>query len=178
MAVGSFFMVAGGRGGVKMLAAIAGWCWKIKKKKHWLKRPETVPQNLIFKFIFLKIFFRTWNFFIFVHTFQWTSSDFFFNFRFFSRKSQSQEKLPKKITHFTIQFHSKNLTHFMNLNSLDIDMICSCNTAKKPIWIYKQFSSKHVSVWWKKKHLHSTVSWRQKLHSWSTLKANVPLFLY
>ena len=45
----------------------------------------------------------------------------FLNFRFFSRKSQSQEKLPKKITHFTIQFHSKNLTHFMNLNSLDIE---------------------------------------------------------
>ena len=29
------------------------------------------------------------------------------NFRFSSRKSQSQQKLSKKITHFTIQFRSK-----------------------------------------------------------------------
>ena len=41
---------------------------------------------------------------------------FFFNFRFSSRKSQSQQKLAKKITHFTIQFCSKNLIYLMNLN--------------------------------------------------------------
>ena len=46
---------------------------------------------------------------------------FFFNFRFSSRRSQSQQRLAKKITHFTIQFCSKNLTHFMDLNSLDIE---------------------------------------------------------
>ena len=40
------------------------------------------------------------------------------NFRFSSRNSRSQQKLEKKITHFTIQFHSK--THFTNLNSLSI----------------------------------------------------------
>ena len=45
----------------------------------------------------------------------------FFNFRLPSRKSQSQQKLAKKITHFTTQFYSKNLTHFANLNSLDIE---------------------------------------------------------
>ena len=38
-----------------------------------------------------------------------------------SRKSQSQQKLVKKITHFSILFRSKNLTHFTNLNSLDIE---------------------------------------------------------
>ena len=37
------------------------------------------------------------------------------NFKFSNRKSQSREKLAKKITRFTIQFHSKNLTHFTNL---------------------------------------------------------------
>ena len=52
----------------------------------------------------------------------------FFNFGFSSRKSQSQQKLAKKITHFTIQFCSKNFTHFANLNSLK--MICSLSTAK------------------------------------------------
>ena len=58
---------------------------------------------------------------MFVHMFQWASSEFFFNFSFSSRKSQSQQKLAKNITHFTIEFRSKNLTHFTNLNSLDIE---------------------------------------------------------
>ena len=40
-----------------------------------------------------------------------------FSFRFSSRKSQSPQKLPKKITHFTIQFDSKNINS--NLNSLN-----------------------------------------------------------
>ena len=43
------------------------------------------------------------------------------NYRFSSRKSQSQQKLVEKITDFTIKFHSKNLLHFTNLNSLDIE---------------------------------------------------------
>ena len=47
-------------------------------------------------------------------------SEFLFKFRFSSRKSQSQEKLAKEITNFTIQFRSKNITHFTNLDSLDI----------------------------------------------------------
>ena len=53
---------------------------------------------------------------------------FFLDFRFSSRKSQSQQKLAKTFTHFTIQFRSKDL---MNLSSLDIENnIFSCNTAK------------------------------------------------
>ena len=43
-------------------------------------------------------------------------SFFFLNFRFSGRKSQSQQKLAEKVTCFTIQFHSKNLTCFTNLN--------------------------------------------------------------
>ena len=42
------------------------------------------------------------------------------NFRFSGTKSQSQQKLAKKITHFPIQFRSINLIHFVNLNSLNI----------------------------------------------------------
>ena len=33
-----------------------------------------------------------------------------------SSQPTSQQKLSKKITHFTIQFRSKNLTHFTNVN--------------------------------------------------------------
>ena len=56
--------------------------------------------------------------FYIVQKFQWTAT-VFFNFRYSSRKSESQQKLANKIIHFTIQFRSESLTHFMNLNSLD-----------------------------------------------------------
>ena len=95
------------------------------KKKRNLHQNINDSKSHIWNY-FLRVLFRAHNFFIFVHTFQWTSSPFFFNFRFFSRKSQSHQKLAKKIAHFTIQFRSKSLTHFMNL----MKIICSRTTAK------------------------------------------------
>ena len=88
---------------------------------------------------------------------------FFFNFRFSSRKSQSQQKLAKKITHFTIQFCSKNLSHFTNLNSLDIENNILSQHSQKPFWLYK-FSANMflVSVWCQKKYLYCTLSCRQR----------------
>ena len=68
-----------------------------------------------FEFFFWNIILDIQRFHI-VYTFQGVLSEFFFNFKFSSRKSQNQQKLAKKITHFTIQFHSKNLIYFMNLN--------------------------------------------------------------
>ena len=85
----------------------------------------------------------------------------FLNFRFSSRKYQSPQKLAKMFTYFTIQFHSKNLTHFTNLNSLDIESNMLPQHSQKAFWLYK-FSSKHVSVWCQKKHLHCTISWRPR----------------
>ena len=46
--------------------------------------------------------------------------DFNFLIQVFWLKVSKSTKLAKKITHFTIQFRSKNLTHFTNLNSLNI----------------------------------------------------------
>ena len=43
---------------------------------------------------------------------------------------QSQQKLTRKITQFTRQFHSKNVTHFTNLSSLTILKTYSINTVK------------------------------------------------
>ena len=44
--------------------------------------------------------------------------EFIFYFRYSSRKSQSQQNAAWKITtHFTTQFHSKNLTHLTNFDS-------------------------------------------------------------
>ena len=85
-------------------------------------------QNLILRILFLKILLQASNTFIFIHTFQWTSSEFFVLFIFSSRKSQSRQKLAKNVTHFTVQFRSKDLIHFTNLNSLEI--MCSGNTVK------------------------------------------------
>ena len=117
-------------------------------------------QSLIFGIIFLKILLRAHDFFIFVHAFQWTSSEFFFfDFRFFSRKSQSQQKLAKKITHFTIQFCLKKLTHFINLNSLDIENNMLPQHIQKP---FQQIFQQTYSAWRQKKHLHCTISWRPR----------------
>ena len=69
-------------------------------------------------------------------------------FRFFGRKSQSQRKLAKKITHFTIHFRSENLTYFTNLNSLNI--------IKDILPQYSQ--EEHVSGW----RLHCTISRRPR----------------
>ena len=70
-------------------------------------------------------------------------------------------KTSKKIIHFKIQFRSKNLTHFTNLNSLDIGNNMLPQHSQKPFWLYI-FSSRHVSVWCQKKYLHCTLSLRQR----------------
>ena len=105
--------------------------------------------------------FRACNFFMFVHKFQWASSEFFSNFRFYTRKSESERKLAKKITHFIIQFCSKNLIHFTNLNSLDIKNNMLPQYSQKRFWLYI-FSSKPVSVWYQKKNLQWVISWRPR----------------
>ena len=118
-------------------------------------------QNLIFGIILLKILFLAYNFFIFIHMFQRTSSKFFFDFRFSRRKSQSQQKLLIKITYFAIQVRSKHLTHFTNVNSLDNENNMLPKHCQKSFSLYKCFR-KHVSVWCQKKHLHCTISWHPK----------------
>ena len=71
--------------------------------------------------------------------------------------AQSQQTLAKKITQLTIQFRLKNLTHFTNLNSLNIAKSILPHHSQKPYSLYK-FSSKYVSGWRQKKHLHCTIS--------------------
>ena len=113
-------------------------------------------QNLIFGIIFLKILFRTYNVLYSCTRSSEHHQSCFLIFRFSSRKSQSQQKLAKKITHFTIQFCSRNVTNFTNINSLDIDNNMLPQHSQKPFSLYRN-SSKHVSVWCQKKHLHCTI---------------------
>ena len=86
---------------------------------------------------------------------------FFFDFRFSRRKSQSQQKLLIKITYFAIQVRSKHLTHFANLNSLDIENNMPPKHCQKPFSLYK-FFRKHVCVWCQKKHLRFSISWHPR----------------
>ena len=86
--------------------------------------------NLIFGILFLKILFWAYNSFIFVHTFQWTLSEFFFNFRFSSRKSQSQRKLAEKIIHLQCSFAQKPSLTLRTSTHLTLKIVCSRNKAK------------------------------------------------
>ena len=112
---------------------------------------------------------------MFVYTFQWTLSEFYFNFQI-SEKYPSQKTQAKKIPHFTMQFFSKNLTNFTNLNSLNIEINMLRQYSQKPFWIYK-FSSTHASGVRKNIYIAPFLD-AQGLHSWSTLIANVCIFLY
>ena len=89
-------------------------------------------QNLIFGILSLKILFCSYEDFIIVQTFQQILSEFFLISGFLTESLKANKNQQKKITHFTIQFYSKNFNHFTNLNSLDIenDTVCSLNVAK------------------------------------------------
>ena len=124
------------------------------EKKHWLELPKAVSkkrnldQNINFKVSYLNYFFE--NIILCVRFYICPDVpvkiiEFFFNFRFFNRKSQSQQILAKRITHFTIQFRAKNLTNFINLDALDVANNMLPQSSQKLFWLYK-FSSKHVSV--------------------------------
>ena len=123
-----------------MLATMVDRGWKISKL-HRLKCPKTFPVPI------KRILYQKLND-LKPHT--WNLSN---NFRFSGRKSQSQEKLAKRITHFTVRFRSKNLTHFTKLNSLSIRKNILSQHSQKHYSLYK-FSSKHVFGWCQKKHFH------------------------
>ena len=118
-------------------------------------------QNLIFEylefFFFWKYYFGFWHT-TFLHSpicFSRHYQSFFKIFKFSNTKPQSQQKL----ANFTIQFCSKNLTHFMNFSSLDIENNMLPHHNEKPFSLYK-FSSQSLSVWCQKKHFPCNISWR------------------
>ena len=98
-----------------MSATMFGLRQKVKKK-HWLKHPKALLQKMkfgpkhkrfevsYFGILFLKILFRAYNFFISIHPFRWTTSGFFFNFRFLSIKSQKKKKKKKKKKNYNALF--------------------------------------------------------------------------
>ena len=85
---------------------------------------------------------------------------FFQDFRFSSKKSQIQEKLAKKIIYCTINFRLENLTHFTNLNSLDIEKKYAPATKPKVFLTLQIFQQ--TSAWCQKNHSHCTISRRPR----------------
>ena len=124
-------------GGLSKNAGHHGCLATNKNLAHSLKQsPKTkFGQNFKwFKISYLEFFF--WKYY-FEHTkFLYSSTrssghyqSFYLILRFSNRKSQSQQKLAKIFTRSIMQFRSKNLTQFTNLNSFD-KIICSPNTVK------------------------------------------------
>ena len=151
-------MMGGERVGVKMSATMVGRRRKIKKKQ-WLKHPKAVPKFFFQNsgIPFLKILFRAYNVFIFVQTFQWTSSEIFFLISEFlaeSLKTNKKKNYQKRSHIIQNSFAKKNLTHFTNLNSLDIENDILPKHSQKPFWLHK-CSCKHV-------YLDYTISWRPR----------------
>ena len=98
------------------------------------------------------------------------------NFRFSGRKSQSQQKLAKRITHFTMQFPSENPTYFTNFDTVNIMKNLLPQHSQKSFSLYK-FSTKHVSGWYQKIFLRYIISRRPKTSSRSPWKLNICIFL-
>ena len=133
-----------------------------------------MTQNATFGMIFLKILFRAYVCFYICLDVPVDIIRVYFNFRFSSRKSQSQQKLTKKITHFTIQFRSKNFI-LRTLTHLTLKIISTRNKTKT-FWLY-EFSNIFCLVPEKNICIKLFLD-AQELHSWSTLKANVCIFWY
>ena len=127
-------------------------------KNHTLKRPKATPQKMKFrpkyerfKISHIELFF--WKHYFGPTTFLWRSTGHHQGFILISDfLAESQ---------FEIQFRSKILSHFTNLNSLDIENNMLPKHSQKPFSLYK-FFSKHVSICCQKKHLYCTISWRPK----------------
>ena len=129
----------------------------------WSKKKKKKIQISCLEFFFWRYFFGHTTF-LFLSSLSSGNHQSFFYFKLF-RESQSQQELTKNITHFTIQCHSKKLTHFTHLNSLR-------NTAKNLSDFTNFWSS--LFPFFVRKNIFTS----QELHSWSTLKANIYIFLY
>ena len=137
-----------------------------------------MTQNAYLEFFFLKILFWAYNFFIFAQTFQRTSSEFLFSFRFSIRKSQNNQKLAKK-TKLILQYSFAQKTKLILRTSahLTLKIICSRNTAKN-LSDFKDFPADMFLLGVRENICTAIFLDAQELHFWSTLKANVCIFLY
>ena len=87
-------------------------------------------QNLIFGILFLKILFRAYNFFIFVQTFQWTSSEFLLISDFLTESLKANKNLRKRSFILQYSFAQKTSLILRTSTHLTLKIICPHNTTK------------------------------------------------
>ena len=134
-------------------------------------------QNLIFEILVWKYYFGHK---MFLYSSTHSSGHhlkLFLIFRFSSRKSQSLTKVSEKITHFTTRFRSKNLAHFKTSTQLTLKKIC-CGNTDKNLYDFTNFPANMFLFGIRKNIGTAPFLDAQELHAWSTLKANVCIFLY
>ena len=82
----------------------------------------------------------------------------------------------RKKSHFIIQFCSKNLPHFTNLNLLDTENNMLPQHSQQPFWLYK-VSMKYVSVWCQQNRNSFSLNHFLKPKNY-IVEANFGMFLY
>ena len=87
-------------------------------------------QNLIFNVFFWKIFFRAYDFFIFVHKFQRTSLLFFLTSDILAGSLKASKNYRKRSLILQSSFAQQTSLILWNSTHLTLKIISSCNTAK------------------------------------------------
>ena len=126
------------------------------------------------EFLFWKYHFKHTTF---LYSSTRSSEQFLFLISDFLANSQSQQKLGKKVTYFTIQFRSKSSLILQTSTHLTLKIIRYCNTAKS-LSHFTDFSA-NIFLFGVGKNICTAPFFdAQELHSWSTLNANVCIFMY
>ena len=110
-----------------------------------------------------------------VHTFQWASSEFFFIPDFLAESLKANKNKRERSLNLQYSFGQKTSLILRISTLLTLKIICSQSASKK-LSKHTNFPANMFLFGVRKKHLHCTISWRPRT-SWSTLKANVSIFL-
>ena len=144
-----------------------------KIKKQWLKHPKAVPKFFFQNsgIPFLKILFRAYNVFIFVQTFQWTSSEIFLLIsEFLAESLKTKKKNYQKRSHILQYSFAKKISLILRtLTHLTLKMIFFRNTVKNLSDSTNVPANMFICT--------TPFLDAQELCSWSTLKANLCIFL-
>ena len=130
--------------------------------------------NLIFVIFFWKYYFGRTTLF---HTFQWTSSDFFFIPEFIAENLKPNKNQRKRSPILRYIFAQKTSLILRISALLKLKIICSQNTAKN-LSQFTPFPAEMFLFGVRKNICTTSFPDVQELLSWNTLKANVCIFLY
>ena len=130
--------------------------------------------NLIFVIFFWKYYFGRTTLF---HTFQWTSSDFFFIPEFIAENLKPNKNQRKRSPILRYIFAQKTSLILRISALLKLKIICSQNTAKN-LSQFTPFPADMFLFGVRKNICATSFPDVQELLSWNTLKANVCIFLY